>query len=133
MSEPQIEVMERFVSATSRLNWLGDGVPAHNRRLIIEAVFRELAREPINLGLDDFEAMSGASRYGWHAVSAEVQRRLMRKKEPEFPASSPLFALGEDLKTHFANAYGYSVTTHEPKGIIVLKIEEEQPKLSGEK
>jgi len=42
----------------------------------------------------------------------------------EFPTESPFFEMGEETKAHFENnVYGYSVTTHEPKGIILIKIE----------
>lgn len=43
----------------------------------------------------------------------------------EFPKSSPiLHDLAEENKAHYAGVYGYSVTKREPKGIVVLKIEE---------
>ena len=46
----------------------------------------------------------------------------------EFPEGSPFYGLFEDDKAHWEELYGFSVTTHEPKGIVVLKFEEKQPK-----
>jgi hypothetical protein len=45
----------------------------------------------------------------------------------EFPADSPWYQLALDEKKHFEEGvFGYSVTTHEPKGIVLLRFEEKR-------
>jgi hypothetical protein len=43
----------------------------------------------------------------------------------ELSAESEFYQISEDLKRYYAEeVYGRSVTTHEPKGIVVLQIPE---------